>query len=42
MAAEKHDVFVGNLAFNTTEEQLHEIFIVVGMITISYNKSYRS
>lgn len=30
--ADKHDVFVGNLAFNTTEEQLRDIFSYVGPI----------
>jgi cleavage stimulation factor subunit 2 len=30
--AEKHDVFVGNVTFNTTEEQLQEIFSFVGPI----------
>jgi cleavage stimulation factor subunit 2 len=29
---EKHDVFVGNVTFNTTEEQLQEIFSYVGPI----------
>ena len=29
---EKHDVFVGNVTFNTTEEQLQEIFSFVGPI----------
>ena len=32
MAAEKNDVFVGNVTFNTTEEQLREIFSFVGPI----------
>jgi cleavage stimulation factor subunit 2 len=30
---EKHEVFVGNLAFNTTDEQLSEVFSEVGRIT---------
>ena len=29
---QKHDVFVGNLAFNTTEEQLHQAFSDLGRI----------
>jgi hypothetical protein len=29
--AEKFDVFVGNLTFNTTEEQLREKFSFVGL-----------
>lgn len=28
--AEKYDVFVGNLTFNTTEDQLREMFSFVG------------
>jgi cleavage stimulation factor subunit 2 len=28
----KHDIFVGNLAFNTTEEQLHQVFSEVGRV----------
>ena len=31
-ATEKHDVFVGNLTFNTTEEQLYDIFSFVGPV----------
>jgi len=29
---QKNDVFVGNLAFNTTEEQLHQIFSEIGRV----------
>mmetsp|Transcript_10720 Transcript_10720/g.16433 ORF Transcript_10720/g.16433 Transcript_10720/m.16433 type:complete len:350 (-) Transcript_10720:209-1258(-) len=29
---QKHDIFVGNLAFNTTEEQLHQVFSEVGRL----------
>lgn len=29
---QKHDIFVGNLAFNTTEEQLHQVFSEVGRV----------
>jgi cleavage stimulation factor subunit 2 len=29
---QKHDIFVGNLDFNTTEEQLHQIFSEVGRL----------
>eukprot|EP01041_Mallomonas_annulata_P002575 gene2575-5026_t len=32
MSVEKHDVFVGNLSYTTTEEQLREIFSPVGPI----------
>lgn len=32
MSSEKNDVFVGNVTFNTTEEQLRDIFGVVGAI----------
>lgn len=32
MSTEKHDVFVGNLSYTTTEEQLREIFSPVGPI----------
>lgn len=28
----KHDIFVGNLAFNTTEEQLHQTFSDIGRV----------
>lgn len=28
----KHDIFVGNLAFNTTEEQLHQAFSEIGRV----------
>lgn len=28
----KHDIFVGNLAFNTTEEQLHQTFSEIGRV----------
>lgn len=28
----KHDIFVGNLDFNTTEEQLHQVFSEVGRL----------
>lgn len=28
----KHDVFVGNLSFNTTEEQLHQAFSEIGRV----------
>jgi RNA recognition motif-containing protein len=28
----KHDIFVGNLAFNTTEEQLHQAFSETGRV----------
>ena len=30
--AQKHDIFVGNLAFNTTEEQLHQAFSEIGRV----------
>jgi cleavage stimulation factor subunit 2 len=30
--APKHDIFVGNLAFNTTEEQLHQAFSELGRV----------
>ncbi len=29
---QKHDIFVGNLAFTTTEEQLHQIFSEIGRV----------
>jgi cleavage stimulation factor subunit 2 len=29
---EKHDVFVGNLSYNTTQEHLQEIFSKVGTV----------
>lgn len=29
---QKHDIFVGNLAFNTTEEQLHQAFSEIGKV----------
>jgi cleavage stimulation factor subunit 2 len=29
---QKHDIFVGNLAFNTTEEQLHQVFSEIGRV----------
>eukprot|EP00554_Chaetoceros_debilis_P016055 CAMPEP_0194113252 /NCGR_PEP_ID=MMETSP0150-20130528/15858_1 /TAXON_ID=122233 /ORGANISM="Chaetoceros debilis, Strain MM31A-1" /LENGTH=366 /DNA_ID=CAMNT_0038803123 /DNA_START=172 /DNA_END=1268 /DNA_ORIENTATION=- len=29
---QKHDIFVGNLAFTTTEEQLHQVFSEVGRV----------
>jgi RNA recognition motif-containing protein len=28
----RHDIFVGNLAFNTTEEQLHQAFSEIGRV----------
>ncbi|CAJ1913800.1 unnamed protein product [Cylindrotheca closterium] len=31
-SAQKHDIFVGNLAFNTTEEQLHQAFSDIGRV----------
>lgn len=31
-AQQKHDIFVGNLAFNTTEEQLHQAFSETGRV----------
>ena len=31
-ANQKHDIFVGNLSFNTTEEQLHTAFSEVGRV----------
>ncbi|GKZ00729.1 hypothetical protein MPSEU_001024800 [Mayamaea pseudoterrestris] len=31
-APQKHDIFVGNLAFNTTEEQLHQAFSDIGKV----------
>ena len=31
-AQQKNDIFVGNLAFNTTEEQLHTIFSEIGRV----------
>lgn len=30
MMQERHDVFVGNLTFNVTEDQLKEVFRFVG------------
>lgn len=38
--AEKNDVFVGNLTFNTTEEQLREIFSFIGekLFSTSYKQ----
>lgn len=29
---QKHDIFVGNLSFNTTEEQLHVAFSEIGRV----------
>lgn len=29
---QKHDIFVGNLAFNTSEEQLHQAFSEIGRV----------
>ena len=29
---QKHDIFVGNLSFNTTEEQLHQAFSEIGRV----------
>ena len=29
---QKHDIFVGNLAFNTTEDQLHQAFLEIGRV----------
>lgn len=29
---QKHDIFVGNLAFSTTEEQLHQVFTEIGRV----------
>jgi hypothetical protein len=29
---QKHDIFVGNLAFNTTEDQLHQAFSEIGRV----------
>merc|ERR1740117_660838 len=29
---QKHDIFVGNLAFNTTEDQLHQTFSEIGRV----------
>lgn len=29
---QKHDIFVGNLSFNTTEEQLHQAFSEIGKV----------
>lgn len=29
---QKNDIFVGNLAFNTTEEQLHQAFSEIGRV----------
>jgi cleavage stimulation factor subunit 2 len=29
---QKNDIFVGNLAFNTTEEQLHQVFSEIGKV----------
>ena len=34
--AEKNDVFVGNMTFNTTEEQLREKFSFVGTVENKY------
>ena len=31
-AGQKHDIFVGNLSFNTTEEQLHVAFSEIGRV----------
>lgn len=31
-SGQKHDIFVGNLAFNTTEEQLHQAFSDIGRV----------
>lgn len=31
-AGQKHDIFVGNLAFNTTEEQLYQAFQEIGKV----------
>ena len=31
-SGQKHDIFVGNLAFNTTEEQLHQAFSEIGRV----------
>jgi cleavage stimulation factor subunit 2 len=31
-SAQKHDIFVGNLAFSTTEEQLHQSFSEIGRV----------
>lgn len=31
-SAQKHDIFVGNLAFSTTEEQLHQAFSEIGRV----------
>src|SRR6056300_1750428 len=31
-SGQKHDIFVGNLAFNTTEEQLYQAFSELGRI----------
>ena len=31
-ANQKNDIFVGNLAFNTTEEQLHQAFSEIGRV----------
>jgi hypothetical protein len=28
----RHDIFVGNLAFNTTEDQLHQAFSEIGRV----------
>jgi RNA recognition motif-containing protein len=33
--SDKNDVFVGNLAFNTTEEQLKELFSFIGKLPTS-------
>ena len=36
---QKHDIFVGNLAFSTTEEQLHQAFSEIGkdvLLLITY------
>lgn len=30
--AQKHDIFVGNLAFTTTEDQIHQIFSEIGKV----------
>ena len=31
-STQKHDIFVGNLAFNTTEDQLHQAFSEIGRV----------
>jgi RNA recognition motif-containing protein len=30
--AQKHDIFVGNLSFNTTEEQIQQAFSEIGKV----------